>query len=249
MDEQAYINALIQLHVGLDRQGPGDEQFSRELLGRLPPFQAPPRIADMGCGAGEASLMLADYFGSIVLAVDFSDDFLAQLSRDAASRGLLHLIEPVRADMGALDWPEASIDLLWSEGAAYSIGFANALTAWRPLMASGAVAVVSEMNYFGDSVPETLVSGMQSIYPDIQTEVANRQLIEACGFKHLETSRLPAEAWWDNYYGPLKGNIERLRNQPDPVMQQVIKDTEAEMQFMSEHGEQCGYSFYLMQVD
>lgn len=249
MDEQAYIQALIRLHQGLERQGPGDQEFSLGLLARLPAFDSAPRITDMGCGAGIASLMLARYFDSPVEAVDFSNSFLQQLKISARQQGLEQLIHPHRGDMGNLDWPLASIDLLWSEGAAYAIGFANALQVWRPLMASRGVVVISELSYFGAVVPTHLVDSMQGIYPDIQTEAANQQLISDHGYNLLETCQLPAQAWWDNYYDPLKAKVEGYRNDRDPVMRQVLQDTEAEMEFFRHHGDQCGYSFYIMQVD
>ncbi len=249
MDENAYIEGLIRLHQGLTRQGPGDTGFSKDLLKRLPPLPETPRIADMGCGAGVASLMLAEQFGCPVKALDFSETFLEQLRISAAAQDLGHLIEPVLGNMENPGWPMASIDLLWSEGAAYAIGFANALKSWRPLLAPGGVAVISEMCYFDDAVPETLAEAMQEIYPDIKTESANQSLIQQAGFSLLETSRLPEQAWWDNYYGPLRGNIGKLRDTADLVLQQVISDTESEMDFFRQHGKQCGYSFYVMQVE
>lgn len=248
MDEAHYIEALIKLHSGLQRQGPGDESFSLQLLSRLPDFKSPPRIADLGCGAGIASLMLARHFDCAVKAVDFSEDFLHQLSHSADEQGLGHLVQPLCGDMANLDWPEASIDLLWSEGAAYAIGFANALQAWRPLIASGGIAVISELSYFGAVAPEQLRDRMQNIYPDIKTEACNQQLIGKYGFELLETTRLPAQAWWDNYYDPLQVNVEVFRSSSDPVMQQVVSDTEAEMEFFRLHADSCGYSFYVMRA-
>lgn len=249
MDEQAYIEGLIELHKGLDRQGPGDTGFSLDLLQRLPSLPARPRIADMGCGAGIASLMLAEQFNSPVKALDFSETFLRQLRASAAERGLGHLIEPVCGDMANPGWPLASIDLLWSEGAAYAIGFGYALQCWRPLLATGGIAVISEMSYFGSEVHESIIKPTQAIYPDIQTDLDNRLTIQQAGFTLLETTQLPAQAWWDNYYDPLMGNIEKLRDSGDPVLQQVIADTESEMAFFRQHGERCGYIFYVMQAE
>jgi cyclopropane fatty-acyl-phospholipid synthase-like methyltransferase len=137
-----YIDALIELHRGLPREGPGDTAFARQLLRSLPPLPARPRIADLGCGSGAGALLLAAHFGVPVRAVDTAAVLLDELRERAAARGLAHLITPMLADMGALDWPPASLDLLWSEGAAYSLGFEQALTRWRPLLAAGGVAVV-----------------------------------------------------------------------------------------------------------
>ncbi len=249
MDEQAYIDGLILLHQGLARQGPGDTQFSLDLIQRLPPLPDRPRIADMGCGAGIASLMLAEQFAAPVKALDFSETFLQQLRVSAADSGLAHLIKPVHGDMADPGWSPASFDLLWSEGAAYAIGFPYALQCWRPLLTAGGIAVISELSVFGDVISDALFDQMKTIYPAIQTEAANQLLIQEAGFILLETTRLPAQAWWDNYYDPLIGNIEKLRDTADPVLQQVIVDTDAEMDFFRQHGEECGYSFYVMQVE
>jgi len=72
--------------------------------------------------------------------------------------------------MGSLNWKPGSIDLLWSEGTAYNITFEGALETWRPLMAENGIAVISEMNYFTDDVPEIVAKFMKNAYPGIKTE-------------------------------------------------------------------------------
>ena len=60
--------------------------------------------------------------------------------------------------------------------------------------------------------------------------------------------RLPATAWWDNYYGPLRKNIASFKNSNDSMMQTVIRDTEEEMKYFKEYEEIYGYSFYIMKA-
>ena len=74
---------------------------------------------------------------------------------------------------GKSDWEPESIDLLWSEGAAYNLTFKGALKAWRPLMAANGIAVISEMNYFTIEVAEPVRVYMQNAYPTIGTESEN----------------------------------------------------------------------------
>ncbi|MFM1921156.1 MAG: hypothetical protein RLZZ303_2790, partial [Candidatus Hydrogenedentota bacterium] len=121
--QEEMIAALIELHDGLDRLGPGDEAFTRAMIAQLPALPKPPRIADMGCGTGATALVLARHFQAPVKAVDSCPSFLKQLAATAAAQGLPSLIEPIEADMGNLDWPPSSLDLLWSEGAAYNLTF------------------------------------------------------------------------------------------------------------------------------
>ncbi|VFM97374.1 MAG: Methyltransferase domain-containing protein [Candidatus Kentron sp. G] len=246
-EREKYIQALIELHRGLERQGPGDPDFSEYIIERIPDPPPNPRIADIGCGAGAGTLFLAEKYHSKIKAVDFSREFLDQLMERARQKGLEDLVEPIMSDMGRLDWERGTIDLLWSEGAAYNITFEGALEAWRPLMAVDGTAVISEMNYFSDDVPEIVTRYMKNVYPGIKTEPENVDLINSSGFQVLGVHRLPSRAWWKNYYDPLRENIRASKNSGDNVMQAVISETEEEMRFFEEHEKDYGYTFYIIQ--
>ncbi len=247
-EHEKYIQALIRLHLGLERQGPGDTNYSNYILSLIKDLPKNPRIADIGCGAGAGTLLLADKFKTKIRAVDFSREFLNELINRAKQRGLDHLVEAIECDMGRLGWQPETIDLLWSEGAAYNLTFEGALKAWRPLMAANGMAVISEMNYFTNAVPESVRVYWQKAYPAIGTESENSNHANLSGFEVLGIHRLPAKAWWDNYYGPLTKNMSSFKNSEDKIMQSVIKETEEEMKFFKEHGEHYGYSFYIMKA-
>lgn len=241
--------ALIALHRGLERLGPGSDAVSRDILKALPRLPSPPRIADLGCGSGAASLMLAAHFQTPVLAVDFSAEFLGDLAHRAAARGLGALIRPVLADMGALDWPEASLDLLWSEGAAYNLGFAGALGTWRRLLAPLGVAVVSELSWHVPNPPEEAVAYWRAAYPEVSDEAGNRARAEAAGYRLLGLRRLPRQAWWDSYYDPLLARIAQLRPEASPELAEAIAETETEIDLFRRFGDSYGYTFYILGAD
>ncbi|MDY6790661.1 MAG: class I SAM-dependent methyltransferase [Thermodesulfobacteriota bacterium] len=247
-EKKNYIQALIKLHLGLERQGPGDTNFSKHILSLITELPKNPRIADIGCGAGTGTLFLADRFKSKVRAVDFSPEFLDELLKRAKQRGLEHLVEIIECDMGSLDWEPETIDLLWSEGAAYNLTFEGALKAWRPLMAANGIAVISEMNYFTSEVPEPVQAYMQNAYPTIGTEAENSGYANLSGFEILGIHRLPSKAWWDNYYGPLQENMKSLKCSKDRSMQSVINETEEEMKLFKTYDKYYGYSFYILKA-
>ena len=109
-EHERYIQALVRLHIGLERQGPGDTKLSNKILSLIKELPANPRIADIGCGTGVGTLFLADKFKSKVRAVDFSREFLNELISRAKQRGLEHLVEAIECDMGKLDWKPGTID-------------------------------------------------------------------------------------------------------------------------------------------
>jgi cyclopropane fatty-acyl-phospholipid synthase-like methyltransferase len=247
-EQEKYIRVLIELHRGLERQGPGDTDFSDYIISQISELPPNPSIADIGCGTGAGTLFLADKFRSKVRAVDISRDFLDELENRAKQRGLEHLVETMECDMKSLDWKPESIDLLWSEGAAYNLTFKGALKAWRPLIAPNGIAVISEISYFTSEVPESLKVYWQNAYPAIGTESENSIHANSSGFKILGIHRLPSKAWWENYYGPLRDNMNFFKHSEDSIMQAVIKETEEEMKLFEEHEEQYGYSFYIMKA-
>lgn len=241
-----YIAALTDLHRGLDRQGPGDSDFSRNILSSLPTLPLKPRIADLGCGSGASTLLLAQHYQSTVLAVDLSSVFIDELKVRAKQLGLEHLIIPIQGDMAKLDWPVGSIDLLWSEGAAYNLGFEQALKTWRPLLANNGIAVISEMSWFTDHAPEPAIAYWQNIYPMMGTETENIDRANQSGFSVLSTHRLPSQIWWINYYEPLRERMQQC--EITPMTQLVIHETEEEMRLFEQFSDSYGYTFYILQA-
>jgi serine/threonine-protein kinase HipA len=240
--------ALVELHQGLDRQGPGSSDFSRQILASLPALRELPRIADLGCGAGAGSLLLAEWFGVPIRAVDSCRVFLDQLEARAAEQGLSSHIQVHEADMGALYWPARSLDLIWSEGAAYNLTFPGALNAWRPLLAAGGLAVISELSWFAENPTVESRRFWEAGYPTLASEQQNCDYAVKADFEVLSTCRLPSASWWEFYYGPLLERIAVLRPKASPVMKQVIQDTEAEMDLFRRCSDEFGYTFYVLRA-
>jgi SAM-dependent methyltransferase len=241
-----YIAALIDLHRGHDRQGPGDSDFSRHILNHLPTLPLQPRIADLGCGSGAGALLLAQHYESPVVAVDSSAVFIDELKARAKQLGIEHLIVPIQGDMGKLDRSVGVFDLLWSEGAIYHLGFEQGLNLWRPLLAEGGIAVISELSWFTDNAPDPAIAYWQHAYAMMGTEAENIVRANRSGFSVLSTHRLPSQAWWVNYYEPLRERMQQLGI--TPITRSVIDETEAEMRLFERFSDSYGYTFYILQA-
>ncbi|NJK40730.1 MAG: class I SAM-dependent methyltransferase [Acaryochloridaceae cyanobacterium SU_2_1] len=241
-----YVAALTALHRGRDRKGPGDSDFSHHILSNFVTLPLKPRIADLGCGSGAGALLLAQHYQSNVMAVDSSSIFIDELKARAKQLALEHLIIPIQGDMAKLDWAVGSVDLLWSEGAAYKLGFEQALQTWRPLLANSGIAVISEMSWFTDDVPEPAIAYWQNAYPMMGSEAENIDRASRSGFSVLSTHRLPSQAWWVNYYEPLRERMQQIEITPSTEL--VIYETEEEMRLFEKFSDFYGYTFYILQA-
>ncbi len=132
------LDLLIDLHRDGERQGPGkasDTRLAVALSGLSGAKDL--RIADIGCGTGASTLVLARELDATVTAVDLVPEFLLELQRRAEQEGLADRVTTLAASMAALPFEEEALDAVWSEGAIYNIGFANGIQALRRFLKPG----------------------------------------------------------------------------------------------------------------
>ncbi len=236
------------LHRELPREGPGDDRCTREALRRLPALPPEPVVVDLGCGPGRQTLVLAKELGTRVIAVDLHQPYLDQLEESATAQGVSHLIETRCADFGALEFAAGSVDLIWSEGAAYVLGFAESLRRWRPLLPKQGLMAVTECTWLTDTPDAEARAFWSDGYPGMGTVDENRRRAQSAGFEVISTFTLPPTAWWDDYYTPLLERIERLRPTADSTLRALLDGTEREIDLFRCQGDSYGYVFYLLQV-
>ncbi len=242
------LEALFELYDGLPRGGPGSEASTREALRRLAPRPSRPRVLDLGCGPGAQTLVLARELGGTVVGVDNHRPFLESLERAAREQGLEGRILAREGDMGALDEPPGSFDLIWSEGAIYNLGFQQGLRRWAPLLAPGGSIVVSEAVWLTDDPPAAAREFWEAEYPAIATLAATITLAREVGFSVYAHFPLPPSDWRDSYYGPLRERIALLqpRAASNPDLAQVLADSRHEIEMYERNGHSYGYAFLLM---
>jgi len=246
------LRAFFQLHDGLAREAPGDDEATLEALRRLGPIPADPRVLDLGCGPGRATLALAAELPTArIEAVDLHAAFLAHLARIAEAAGLADRITPRAADFGALEDTPASVDLIWSEGAIYHLGFAEGLRRWRPLLRPHGRIAVTELTWRAppDARPAEAVAFWHEAYPAMTSVAANLTAAESAGYAAIDNFALPARAWL-NYYDPLIARADALTDtfppHADPELAAVIAMTRHEADLWRRHGDSYDYVFYLL---
>jgi len=242
------LDRLMELFDGLPRAGPGSDAATADALARLGRLPAEPRILDVGCGPGRQTMVLAGIPGARVTAVDIHAGALARLAAESQAKGLAHKVEVRNADMRALPFPDASFDLVWSEGAAYVMGLPDALTAWRRLVVPGGAMGLSEITWLSARPSAEAAAFWAAAYPGMQGLAENVQAAERAGWHVEGTTVLPSAAWWPELYDPLLARIaEKRRAHPhDRAWTRVLDEQEEEIDLFRRHGESYGYVFYLL---
>lgn len=244
--EPEFARAIDLLYGGLPQLGPGsDEETTRAL--RALPRRARRQVVDVGCGTGRQTLVLARELDAVVDAVDLHPPFLRELERRAAAVGLAARVRTYALDMARLAERFAGVDLLWSEGAAYQLGWRGALTAWRPVLAEAGHAAISECTWLVDEPPEIARRYWESGYPTMGTVDANVAAAEECGYAVLDTFALRRASWVEGYYDHLAPRAAALAGHDDPVVRQLVAETREELAMFAAAGDSYGYVFYLLE--
>lgn len=238
-------NPIDLLFGGMEKLGPGSDVHTVHVL-RLLPKQQFPVIVDAGCGSGRQTMVLAKELGTLVHAVDTYEPFLSDLRRRAGEAGIEHLMRAHCMDMKDIPSVFQHIELLWSEGAAYNIGFANALATWAPAIVPGGFAVVSELSWLREQAPDAVREFFLSGYPDMQPVHRNIQAAEDAGYEVLDTYALPGETWVEGYYDVLEPRAQALVDHPDPAVRDFALDTLKEIEIFECSEESYGYVFYVL---
>lgn len=241
------MEAFLRLFDGLPRQGPGSDETTRRALALCGELPAELRIIDLGCGLGRSSLVLARETGGTVDAVDLHQPYLDELREAAVKAGLGQRVTTICASMDEVEARSELYHLVWSEGAAYLVGFEYALSRWAGLLGKGGRIAVTEATWLKSERPVQAMQFWAEAYPDMQDVRGNLKALRRQGFEPIEHFTLPAEDWTAEYYSGLEANIESLRAEAsrDEELAEVITATEREIEMFRRYGDSYGYVFYL----
>ena len=168
------------------------------------------------------------------------------MSNTAVSRAVVQLEEHLQTRLLQRTTRRLS---LTPEGAAYLLGFREALRQWRRLLRPFAHLVVSECTWLTESPPDDIATYWQQAYPAMATVAANVAAAADEGYRVLDTMLLPASDWWTGYYEPLSLRIAALRSESlvDPALDRIIGESESEMALFERGAEFFGYVFFVLQ--
>lgn len=248
--DSGFLDSIHELFVGIPRQGPGSDATTRRAVGLLPRLGGNSLVLDLGCGSGHQTLVLAQCVPARIEAIELSEVAISLLAARVQELNLGDRIRCRSMSISDLDYEPASVDLIWSEGAFYTVGVETALEICFPILKPGGVLAFSELVWFVDHVPDEPRRFFEQEYPDIGDEARVLDRAARAGFRSIAQFRLPAVDWWTDFYGPVRARLKELAD-ANTILEEPAASfaagMETEMRLHEEHSDSYGYTFFLFE--
>ncbi len=241
------FSLICEYFALLERQGPGSPEATARALGFIHGLNEHSRIADIGCGTGGQTRVLAELTQGSITALDLFPDFIQRFNEKAQQAALQGRVQGIIGSMEALPFADAELDLIWSEGAIYNIGFERGLREWRRFLKPGGYLAVSEACWFTERRPEEIERFWMRAYPEIDTLANKVQQIQLAGYLPVASFMLPETCWTDHFYTPQIATQERfLRlHAGNAAAEGLVEEQRREAEMFRQYGQYYGYAFFI----
>lgn len=241
------LNLICDFFSNMERQGPGSPEVTLKALSFIDNLTDKSLIADIGCGTGGQTMVLAEHTPGQITGLDFLSDFIHIFNRNVLQSGLQDRVKGIVGSMDDLPFQKEELDLIWSEGAIYNIGFERGLNEWRKYLKTGGYIAVSESAWFTEERPAEIHDFWMEAYPQIDTIPNQVALIQKAGYLPVASFILPETCWTEHYFAPLvKAREKFLAKYPrNKTAEELVAMSHHEEELYRKYKEFYGYVFYI----
>lgn len=197
------LNLICEFFLNTERQGPGSPEVTLKALSFIDNLTDESLIADIGCGTGGQTMVLAQHAPGQITGFDLFPQFIDRFNNNALEQNLQHRVKGVVRSMDSLPFQNEELDLIWSEGAIYNIGFERGLKEWRNFLKPGGYIAVTESSWFTEERPAEIEDYCMPHFPEMDTISNKVAVVQKTGYMPVATFILPATCWTDHYFTPL----------------------------------------------
>ncbi|MEW5846981.1 MAG: class I SAM-dependent methyltransferase [Bacteroidota bacterium] len=241
------IALICEYFSYVERQGPGSPEVTLKALSFIDNLTQNSKIADLGCGTGGQTMVLAQNAPGTILGIDLFPQFVDIFNQNATKLGLSDKAKAIVGSMDNLPFQDEELDLIWSEGAIYNIGFERGLTEWRRFLKKGGYVAVTEASWFTPQRPAEIEQFWLNAYPEIDTIPNKMAIMQKAGYIPVASFILPENCWTEHFYAPqvLAQKLFMEKYAGKPIAMRLVENERHEAQLYAKYKEYYGYAFYI----
>lgn len=241
------FNLICEYFSTVERQGPGSPEITLKALSFIDNLTDESRIADIGCGTGGQTMTLAKQAPGRITGLDLFPEFVQIFNRNAERLNFPDRVKGIVGSMDNLPFQKEELDLIWSEGAIYNIGFQRGLNEWREFLKTGGYIAVSEASWFTDERPAEINDFWMDAYPEIDTIPNKVAQMQEAGYIPVSTFILPETCWTEHFYAPQIAAQEKFLTKcaGNKTAAELISNQRHEMRLYDKYKSFYGYVFYI----
>lgn len=241
------FNLICEYFSNVDRQGPGSEEATIKALSFIENLPDQAQIADLGCGTGGQTMVLATHTKGTITAIDLFPLFIDILNENAKARGLNKRVKGIVGSMESLPFENEQLDLIWAEGSIYNIGFERGLTEWRKFLKPGGYLAVTEAAWFTDERPTEIEAFWNDGYPLINTIPNQVAQIQKAGYIIAASFIIPENCWSEHFFKPQEAVQENflIKHPDNHAAKDLVANMRHEAYLYEKYKEYYGYVFYI----
>jgi ubiquinone/menaquinone biosynthesis C-methylase UbiE len=246
--ELSIIDLIIDTHVGLKRQGPGNDEITIKALSYIDGLKENSQILDIGCGTGGQTIILANNAPGNIIGLDLFPNFVNVLNENAKKHNLQNRINGIVGKMEELPFGKEQFDLIWCEGAIDNIGFEKGLTFWYDFLKNNGYIAVTSPSWFAKEHPDEVNKFWLDAGSSGLDEIGkNVSIMQNIGYSFISAFALPENCWTDNYYIPREHEMQKLLEKypGNNMVEGFIENNKHEVELYSKYKQYYGYVFYI----
>ncbi|HNX44908.1 MAG TPA: class I SAM-dependent methyltransferase [Bacteroidales bacterium] len=241
------FSLICEYFSAIERQGPGSPEVTVQALGFIDNLTDESRIADLGCGTGGQTMVLAQHAPGQITGIDLFPAFIDLFNLNAAKLNLNDRVKGIIGSMDNLPFQEEELDLIWSEGAIYNIGFKRGLNEWRKFLKKGGYLAVTEASWFTAERPAEIEEFWHDAYPEIDTIPNKVMQMQDAGYIPVSTFILPENCWTEHFYVLQAAAQETFlkKHAGNKAAEDLVANERHEARLYNRFKEYYGYVFYI----
>jgi len=241
------FNLICEYFSSIERQGPGSPEVTIKALSFIDHLSSTSRIADIGCGTGGQTMVLAQHAPGQITGIDLFPTFVDLFNLNAQKLNLQDRVRGIVGSMDNLPFQAEELDLIWSEGAIYNIGFERGLNEWRKFLKPGGYIAVSEASWFTEERPDEIDKFWKDAYPEIDTVAHKVAQMQKAGYIPTATFVLPENCWIEHYYVPQASEQEHFlkKHAGNQAAEELVANEKHEAALYYKYKAFYGYAFYI----